>query len=133
MILVDTSVWIDFLNSDHGPAGGELARLISADAPVVLTGLILTEVLQGLKRDVEPVTQLLSRWPLIEPRGFATYETAAGIFRHARSRGLTLSTVDAVLAALALEYDAALFTLDQDFDRLTFTGLRLHWGNRRRQ
>jgi len=86
--------------------------------------------LQGLKRDVQPVAQLLSQWPLIEARGFRTYETAAAIFRQARSRGLTLSTVDALLAALALEYGAALFSLDQGFDRLTFTGLRLHWGNR---
>lgn len=133
MILVDTSVWVDFLNSARGPAGDELERLIRANAPLVLTGLVLTEVLQGLKRDVGPVTELLSRWPLIEPGGFATYEAAATIFRQARTRGLTLSTVDAVLAALALEYNAAFFTLDQDFERLAFTGLRLHWGNPRRK
>jgi predicted nucleic acid-binding protein len=133
VILVDTSVWVDFLNSARGPAGDELERLIRANAPLVLTGLVLTEVLQGLKRDVGPVTELLPRWPLIEPGGFATYEAAATIFRQARTRGLTLSTVDAVLAALALEYNAAFFTLDQDFERLAFTGLRLHWGNRRRK
>jgi predicted nucleic acid-binding protein len=129
VILVDTSVWVDFLNSARSPAGDELERLIGLNAPVVLTGLILTEVLQGLRRDVEPVTQLLSRWPLIEPGGFATYEAAAVIFRQARSRGLSVSTVDAVLAAVALEWDAAFFTLDQDFERLTFTGLQLYWEN----
>lgn len=133
MILVDTSVWVDFLNSARGTAGDELDRLIRANAPLVLTGLILTEVLQGLRRDVEPVTALLSPWPLIEPGGFATYEAVATIFRQARARGLTLSTVDAVLAALALEYNAALFTLDQDFERLAFTGLQLHWANRGRK
>jgi predicted nucleic acid-binding protein len=89
--------------------------------------------LQGLKRYVEPVTKLLSRWPLIEPGGPPTYETAASIFRQARSRGLTLTTVDAVLTALALEHNAAFFTLDRDFERMTFTGLRLHWGNRGRK
>jgi len=130
VILVDTSVWVDFLNSAQGAAGDELERLITTNAPVVLTGLVLTEVLQGLKRHAEPVTQLLSRWLLIEPRGFATYEAAAVISRQARSRGWALSTVDAVLTALALEYNAALFTLDQDFERLTFTGLQLHWANR---
>ena len=126
MILVDTSVWVDFLNSTHGPAGDELERLIGASAPLVLTGLVVTEVLQGLRRDVAAVTELLARWPLIEPGGFVTYVEAAVIFRQARGRGLTLSTVDALLAALALEYDAALFTLDQDFHRLAFTGLRLY-------
>jgi predicted nucleic acid-binding protein len=126
LILVDTSVWIDFLNSSRGPGGDELERLIRANAPLVLTGLVVAEVLQGLRRDVDPVTSLLIRWPLIEPGGLATYLAAARIFRHARARGVTLSTVDALLAALALELNAALFTLDQDFRRLAFSGLRLH-------
>ncbi len=129
MILVDTSVWVDFLNSSRGPAGDELERLINSGAPLVLTGLVVAEVLQGLRRDVASVTKLLANWPLIEPAGFATCAEAAAIFRHARGRGLTLSTIDALLAALALEYNAALFTLDQDFARLAFTGLQMHWGN----
>jgi predicted nucleic acid-binding protein len=54
--------------------------------------------------------------------GFATYEAAAAIFRRARGRGVMISTVDAWLAAVALEYDAALFTLDRDSERLEFTG-----------
>ena len=132
MILVDTSVWIDFLNSAGSAAGDELERLIDRNAPLVLAGLVVTEVLQGLKRDLEQVTKLLVRWPLIEPRGFATYEAAAAIFRQSRVRGLTLSTVDALLAALALENNAALFTLDQDFQRLA-VGLRLHVGHELRQ
>jgi len=119
-------VWVDFINSSRGPAGDELERLISSNAPLVLTGLVVAEVLQGLRRDVEPVAELLLRWPLIEPGGFVTYVAAARIFRQARGRGVTLSTVDALLTAVALEYSAALFTLDQDFRRLAFTGLRLH-------
>ena len=131
MILVDTSVWADFLNSSRGPAGDELERLIATNAPLVLTGVVVAEVLQGLRRDVAAVTKLLANWPLIEPAGFATYAEAATIFRQARGRGATLSTIDALLAALAIEYHAAFFTLDQDFARLAFTGLRLHWGNQR--
>jgi predicted nucleic acid-binding protein len=75
---------------------------------------------------VAQVTRLLARWPLIEPDGFASYVAAARAFRQARGRGLTLSTVDALLAALAIEYQSALFTLDNDFGRLAFTGLLLH-------
>ncbi|MGH7812505.1 MAG: type II toxin-antitoxin system VapC family toxin [Candidatus Binataceae bacterium] len=123
---MDSSVWIDFLNSNRGRAGGELERLIRTGAPLVVAGVIVAEVLQGLKRDVAEITQLLSRWPLIEPGGFATYAAAAAIFRQARAHGVTLSTVDSLLAALAIEYQADLFTLDQDFERLAFSGLRLH-------
>jgi predicted nucleic acid-binding protein len=126
LILVDSSVWIDFLNSNRGPAGNELERLIRSDAPLALAGVIVTEVLQGLRRDVAEVARLLAGWPLIEPGGFATYVVAASIFRQARGRGLTLSTVDALLASLAIEYQAALFTVDRDFARLAFSGLQLH-------
>lgn len=129
MILVDTSVWVDFLNSSRGPAGDELERLIATGAPLVLTGLVVTEVLQGLRRDLAAVTKLLANWPLIEPAGFDTYAEAALVFRQARHRGVTISTIDALLAALSLEYNAPLFTLDHDFARLAFTGLQLHWGN----
>jgi predicted nucleic acid-binding protein len=126
LILVDSSVWIDFLNSNRRRAGDELERLIRSGAPLVLAGVIVTEVLQGLKREVAEVARLLAGWPLIEAGGFPTYVVAAGIFRQARERGLTLSTVDALLASLAIEYQAALFTLDKDFERLAFSGLRLH-------
>ena len=126
MILVDSSVWIDFLNSNRGRAGNELERLIRSDAELVLAGVVVTEVLQGLRRDVQEIARLLARWPLIEPDGFDTYVFAAGIFRQARARGSTLATVDALLASLAIEYQASLFTLDKDFERLAFSGLQLH-------
>ncbi|HUI41344.1 MAG TPA: PIN domain nuclease [Terriglobia bacterium] len=126
MILVDTSVWVDFLNSAQSAAGDELERLIRVGAPLAVTGLIVAEVLQGLRREISPVTGILGRWRVLEPRGLATYEAAAAIFREARRRGITLTTVDAVIAALALDYGAALFTLDRDFWRLKFTGLLLH-------
>jgi predicted nucleic acid-binding protein len=126
LILVDSSVWIDFLNSNRGRAGNELERLIRSDASLAIAGVIVTEVLQGLRRDVDEVARLLTGWPLIEPGGFATYVVAASIFRQARARGLTLSTVDALLASLAIEYQAALFTVDKDFERLAFSGLQLH-------
>lgn len=126
VILVDTSVWVDFLNSARGPAGDGLEQLISDNAPLVLRGLVVTEVLQGLKRDVAPITQFLVRWPLIEPDGFATYEMTAAVFRQARDRGMTPSTMGARLAAIALQRNTALFTLDRDFECLAFTGLRLH-------
>jgi predicted nucleic acid-binding protein len=126
LILVDSSVWIDFLNSNRGRAGNELERLIGSAAELVLAGVVVIEVLQGLRREVAEVGRLLAGWPLIEPTGFGSYLVAASIFRQARARGLTLSTVDALLASLAIEYQANLFTLDKDFERLAFSGLRLH-------
>lgn len=127
MTLVDSSVWIDFFSSSPGPGGGELGRLIAASEPLALAGVIVTEVLQGLRRDLTPVENQLALWDMLEPVGFETYRKAAALSRLARSRGVALTTVDALIATLALESGAVLFTLDRDFQRIAaFTDLRIH-------
>ena len=118
MILVDSSVWIDFLSRSPGSGGRELRRLIEEEEPVALTGIVVTEVLQGLTRDADKIERYLSRFELLEPKGFSTYREAAAIVRLARSRGISLTTVDALLAAIAFGHRATMFSLDKDFARL---------------
>ncbi len=115
MILVDTSVWIEFFSSSPGLAGRALRRLIAESEPVALTGIVVAEVLQGLTRDVEVIDRYLSQWEILESRGLETYRAAARIFRLARSRGITPTTIDAIITAIALENGARIFSLDQDF------------------
>jgi predicted nucleic acid-binding protein len=115
VILVDSSVWIDAFNSSTGPAGTELRRMIAHAEPFVLTGIIVTEVLQGITRDLDRIEKYLGSWDMLEPRGFATYRRAAEIFRMARRRGFTCTTIDTLIAAIALEHKASVFTLDKDF------------------
>jgi predicted nucleic acid-binding protein len=101
--------------------------MIIADEPLALTGIVVTEVLQGLVRDVAQIAHYLSLWDIIEPGGLSTYTEAASIFRHARSKGVSLTTIDALIASVALEHGATVFTLDKDFSRIArFTPLRLH-------
>lgn len=127
MILVDSSVWIDFFNARPDRAGKELRRMIADAEPFALTGIVATEILQGLTRDSGPIERYLSMWDMLEPSGFATYREAAAIFRTARAKGLNLSTVDALIAAIALEHRASVFTIDKDFPRIArVTNLRLH-------
>ena len=75
-------------------------------------------MLQGLTRDARRIEQYLAHWELLEPRGFETYREAAAIYRAARAKGVTPTTIDAVIAAIALDHNAAVFTLDQDFSRI---------------
>ena len=97
-----------------------------ADAePFALAGVIVTEILQGLKRDVSRVEDYLSQWGMLEPKGFSTYREAAAIFRAARAKGVAVTTIDALIAAIALEHGATLFTLDKDFVRIASI-IRLH-------
>ena len=118
MILVDTSVWIDFLSSSPSRAGAELRRMVADAEPFALTGIVVTEILQGLRRDVTRIEHYLSQWEMLEPRGFSTYRQAASIFRAARAKGVAVTTTDALIAAIASEHNAALFTLDKDFSRI---------------
>lgn len=119
MILVDSSVWVNFFSSSPGRAGAELRRMIAESEPFALTGLVVAEVLQGLTRDSRPIERLLAQCDMLEPRGFETYQQAATIFRQARARGMSLTTIDTLIAAVALEHGASVFTLDQDFSRIS--------------
>ena len=127
MILVDTSVWIDFFNSSSSHASRELHRLIEEGGSVALTGIIVTEVLQGLSRNVNRIDSYISSLAVLEPRSLSTYRESAAISRLARSNGFSLTTVDTLIAAIAIEHQVALFTLDKDFSSIfRFTPLRLH-------
>jgi predicted nucleic acid-binding protein len=91
-----------------------------ADAePFALTGVVVTEILQGLRRDVGRMEHYLSQWDILEPVGYQTYREAALIFRSARAKGVAVTTVDALITAIALEHGATLFTLDRDFIRIS--------------
>ena len=118
MILVDSSVWIDFFSSSPSRAGAELRRMIAEEEPFATTGIIVAEVLQGLTRNVTQIERYLSQWEMLEPRGFGTYREAAAIFRMARAKGISLTTIDSLIASIALEHGASVFTLDKDFARI---------------
>ena len=127
MILVDSSIWVDFFSSSPGKAGRELRRMIQESEPFALTGVVVTEVLQGLTRDAAPIERFLAQWDMLEPKAFETYRTAAAIYRKARGKGISLTTIDTLIAATALEHGAVVFTLDKDFSRIAgITGLALH-------
>lgn len=101
--------------------------MIEDAEPFALAGVIVTEILQGVTRDLDRLERYLSLWDLLEPRGFATYREAASIARTARSRGIALKTIDTLIAAIALEHGAALFSLDKDFLRIArVTSLKLY-------
>jgi predicted nucleic acid-binding protein len=118
LILVDSSVWVDFFSSSPGRAGAELRRMIDESEPFALTGVVVAEVLQGLTRDAGRIEQFLVQWDMLEPTGFATYREAAAIYRGARAKGISLTTIDTLIAAIALEHGTSIFTLDQDFSRI---------------
>jgi len=89
--------------------------MIEESESFALTGVVIAEVLQGLTRDPDPIEQYLAQWERLEAGGFETYREAARIYRRARAKGITLTTIDTLIAAIALEHGVCLFTLDKDF------------------
>jgi len=101
--------------------------MIEEAEPFALTGVVVTEILQGLSRNVSRIEHYLSLWEMLQPRGFSTYREASAISRLARSQGITLRTIGTLIAAIGLEHDASLFSLDKDFSRIArVTPLRLY-------
>lgn len=101
--------------------------MIQESEPFFLSGIVIAEVLQGLTREAAAIERYLAQWKMIEPQGFETYRQAAAIFRTARAKGITLTTIDTLIAAIALEHGTPVFTLDQDFSRIArFTRLQLY-------
>lgn len=120
-MLVDTSVWIDFFNGHASPHADRLAQAIAADEPIAVPGLVLTEVLQGLKTDAQAlrITSLLDAFEPVAELQCAEYRQAAGLYRRCRSRGFAVrSTVDCVIAQMCLRDHLPLLTKDRDFEAI---------------
>ena len=101
--------------------------MIQDSEPFAVSGVVIAEVLQGLTREARPVERLLAQCDMLEPAGFETYKEAAAIYRTARAAGISLTTIDTLIAAVALTHGASVFTLDQDFSRMArITRLKLY-------
>ena len=119
MILVDTSVWSLALRRDRPPESREVEAFTAAieRGDACLTGTILQEVLQGFP-DTSRTRRLvdyLAPFPLLAlHRGDFVY--AAEIRNKCRVKGITVSTIDAQIAAAAIDHKCALLTTDKDFE-----------------
>lgn len=121
MIVVDSSVWIDHLNEVETPHVKEMRALVSADAFIGLTGLILTEVLSGIRSSEEAglVERELSGFTLLEMHGARDHVEAARLYRQSRAAGVTIRNLaDLLIAVPCIREGAWLLHSDRDFDRL---------------
>ncbi len=121
MIVVDTTVWIDFFAASGTTFDRHLADLIDNDAPIVLVDLIYCEILQGIRENdvYQRTRQTLLAHPILRARGLETFEVAANLYRAARRRGLTIRrTIDCLIGAISLETGAAIYHNDRDYDAL---------------
>ncbi|MBL8290971.1 MAG: PIN domain nuclease [Bryobacterales bacterium] len=118
MILVDSSVWIDYFRGIGTPQTDNLDRFLGTDW-LVVGDLILTEVLQGCATDREftRLTNLLTLFPVVELGGQDIAIQAPRNFRTLRRLGITVrKTIDAIIATRCIQSGYFLLHSDRDFD-----------------
>jgi len=127
LILVDSSVWIDYFKGTVTPQTEKLDGLLGSE-PLAIGDLILTEVLQGFaeERDFEQARKLLTSLTVVDLGGEDIAIQAARHFRVLRSLGVTVrKTIDVIIATRCIENDYELLHSDRDFDAFVkYLGLR---------
>ena len=117
MIVVDSSVWIDFLNGRNAPHVRRLRALLGKDE-IIVGDLMLCEVLQGLGSEAvaREVEALLHRFEIVPMVGEAIALAAARNFRLLRGRGFTVhKTIDLLIGTWCIENRRPLLHNDSDF------------------
>lgn len=118
MILVDTSVWIDYFNGVSTWQTDLLDTYLS-NIPVIIGDLILIEILQGFRsdKDYETAKTFLSALPFRQIGGYRVAVQSARNYRLLRKSGITVrKTIDVIIATFCMLEGLILLHDDRDFD-----------------
>ena len=118
MLVVDSSVWIDYFNGLETPQTDFLHRVLDK-VPVLVGDLVLAEVLQGFRTDAdfEAARRLLTRFAQAQMVSPTLAVQSARNYRALRQKGVTVrKTIDSLIATYCLENDHELLHNDSDFD-----------------
>lgn len=117
MIMVDSSVWINYFNGRETSETRQLDLLLGVE-PIAIGDFILTEVLQGFRkdRDYEIAKDLLSSLTIFELLGEKMALKSADNYRRLRKQGITIrKTTDVIIASFCIENNLPLLFSDKDF------------------
>lgn len=118
MIVVDTSVWIDFFRGFHTPETEKLIAVIGRGL-IIVGDLVLVELLQGLRNDdqakrVEGILRHHRVETMLEP---LSAPRVAGNYRYLRAKGITVrKTIDMIIGTFCIDHGYALLHADRDFE-----------------
>ena len=118
MLVVDSTVWIDYFNGAETPQAGFLHRVLDK-TPILVGDLILAEVLQGFRHeaDFEAARRALAKFTQAQMVSPALAVQSARNYRFLRQKGVTVrKTMDCLIATYCIENDHELLHSDSDFD-----------------
>lgn len=118
IVIVDTTAWIDFFAGHESPHVAALESFVRNKDDISICGVILTEVLQGIRKEKEyKATKERFDSFIFLPMTHATFIKAAEIYRSLRRKGITIrKPIDCMIASVAIEHDIQLLHNDRDFD-----------------
>ncbi len=117
MIVVDSSVWIDYFTGRSTPETEKLDALLGEE-PIAIGDIILTEVLQGFRtdKDFKKARELLTSLTVVPMLGTDIALKSALNFRTLRKKGITIrKTIDSIIATYCIENKMSLLHSDKDF------------------
>lgn len=133
MYLVDTSVWISYLREEQNTAVVYLKNLLKKSQPIGITSLIYQEILQGasLEKDFLRLANYFGTQLFYHPlHPITSYENAAHLYFACRKQGIMIrSTVDCLIAQIAIEHDLELLHNDKDFEKISKVATNLNLVN----
>ncbi len=118
MILVDTSVWVDYFNGQITPETSALDKILGTEE-IVIGDIILAEVLQGFRRDqdFEAALSALAKFKQASMLNPELAIRSARNYRQLRKAGITIrKTVDCLIATYCIENRIEFLHSDRDFD-----------------
>ncbi len=116
-ILADTSVWIEFFKPES-PAGKKLEALLVKNL-VRICGIILLELLQGVKSEAEKI-KILEALSTIEyfEMTKSLWQNSADLSASLKKKGVNLPLSDIFIASISIEHGLPIFTLDKHFEQI---------------
>ncbi len=123
MILVDTSVLIDFFKGGKNDSAQKFRRVLERRIPFGINSFIYQEILQGAKseKEYELLKHCLMKRHFYHPKHpIDSFEKAARIYLDCRKKGITVrSTIDCIIAQTAIEHNLMLLHNDKDFEAIS--------------
>lgn len=122
MVLVDTSVWVDLFRNRRTESVGRLRTMLDDRRPFAITPVIAQEILQGAADEREYALldeYLTSQTMLLPSHPVDSHRHAARIYFDCRRRRFTPpSTIDCLIAQIAMEHGVPLLHDDRDYERI---------------
>ena len=121
MVLVDTSVLINYLKNVEDKFSNALNILIENHYPIGINNFIYMEILQGAKspKEYEILKKYMSQFHFYELKDDSSYEKAAMLKVVCKNKGITVrSTIDLLIAQTAIDNEVMLLANDSDFTNM---------------